>query len=238
MSFILNEIQCNNLHYKNNYPKTTKARIIPYYVENNKLYYLLCEEKRKISYLTNDLYKSNYSFFIKTYNILGGHRESNETILQCAKRELEEETLNTISFNNYSQIIKRNKRYIIFIPINECPINIFNKRKNDLISKPIDYLKNYLPNLTEDNYEHYNEINNLKWIESSKINSPYIYQSVRDIFQDLKLFNNQQISLEIFENDLKLFYSQWFSQFNFTPFYYTFQQCKPIMFESYFCTTT
>lgn len=227
MSFVLNESQCYNLNFKNNYSSKFKARIIPYLIQNGILYYLLCEEKYKSKNISNQ------------YNILGGHCETNETIIECAKRELEEETLNTIKLTDYSQILKRNKRYIIFIPINKCPINEFKKRKQDLQNgKSLGYLQTFLPGITEDNRQHYDEIISLKWIPSYQMNRYTIYQSVKDVFQNIKLYNNTELSLEDFENNLKILYCHFFPQFNNFSWRYTIQQSIPFRFESYFSSTS
>jgi len=203
MSYIQNEYQFNDLFNKRHYPKDTKSRVLPYYVVDNTIHFLLCEENRK------------YEFVQGTYNILGGHREANETIIECAKRELQEESLNTIPFNDSALtnhfILKKNKRYIIFLPVFyeiDKIISKFEQNKQLLESSDVsaDQIINLFGDNANINTECLTEIKCLKWINERDIRTRKMYKSVQDIFKTIITPQNTEISFNNYMNNLKFMY--------------------------------
>ena len=201
MSYIQNDYQFQELFSKRHYPKETKARILPFYVVNNNLYFLLCQENHKHEHVQG------------IYNILGGYRDKDETIIECAMRELKEETLNKTLFNQNllrkDLILKRNKRYIIFLPIMsniEQIIPQFEYHKEMLKNNKNCIFKDYT------NIECLCEIKALKWVSYKEIRGRNMYRSVQDIFKSIILSDNTQISFENYMNYLKQLYKKELEQ--------------------------
>ena len=201
MSYVQNEYQFQELFNKRHYPKETKARVLPFYVVNNNIYFLLCEESSKRDCIQG------------TYNILGGYRESNETIIEYAKRELQEESLNTILFNESLSkkefILRKNKRYIIFLPILFGTSNIipqFEQHKALLENNKVnDTLLHLLQNHTT-KLECLCEIKCLNWINEREIRGRKMYRSVQDVFKNIYSQQTTEILFENYMNYLKQSY--------------------------------
>lgn len=211
MSYIQCQDQVRDLYSKRFYPKETKARILPYYVSNNTINFLFCQEYFK------------HEFINGKYNILGGRREYNETIIECAKRELKEETCNTLKLNDIfvkdELILKKNKRYIIFLPIyNNINKIVSNFEKNKKLLENKEYKK---LNLTEnDNIDCFSEIKELIWIDQSKIRGYDIYKSVQDVFKNIYTADNYSISFYDYMNILKKNYYNKYKNYNYPVFKY------------------
>lgn len=201
MSYIIDNMHYKDLFIKRHYPKETKARIIPYYVVNNRVYFLMCEEKYKKEYVKG------------IYNILGGHRENMETIIECAKRELAEETLNVLELNDNGLtnefIIKKNKRYIIFLPVYNAIKNIIPEFElhKFLLNNQMYNKKMYNIIKQTETLECLSEIKSLKWISEYDIYNKNVYRSVKDIFETIISDKNEQISCYEFLNKLKKLYN-------------------------------
>lgn len=230
MSYIQNDYQFQELFNKRHYPKETKARILPFYVVNNNLYFLVCEENQKHNHVQG------------IYNILGGYRDKDETIIECAMRELKEETLNNTLFNQSllrkELVLKRNKRYIIFLPILS---NIGQ------IIPQFEYYKNLLKN--NKNYTNIDclcEIKALKWISYKEIRGRNMYRSVQDIFKSIILPNNTQISFDnyifylkqLYKNELRHKTNNSIPYFYSSSNFYIIRNPKPIIGQEYFATAT
>jgi len=236
MSYIQSDYQFNELFSKRHYSKDTKARVLPFYVVNGSIYFLLCEENRKCEYIHG------------TYNILGGHRDVGETIIECAKRELQEETLNTIPFDygvlNKDLIVRKNKRYIIFLPIfcnvkKIIPDFLQNKLLLEESSNNVKYIFEESSSI---NINCLCEIKSLKWINDREIRSRKIYRSVQDIFKNIITEKNESMSFENYMYKLKNLYNSFgkscFSDFYIPPRNYIFRKPKEIFRQEYFATTT
>lgn len=235
MSYIQNDYQFQELFNKRHYPKETKARILPFYVVNNNLYFLICEENQKHNHVQG------------IYNILGGYRDKDETIIECAMRELKEETLNNTLFNQNllrkELILKRNKRYIIFLPI------ISNMEQ---IIPQFEYHKKMLKNNKNCIFKDYTdidclcEIKALKWINDKEIRGRNMYRSVQDIFKSIISSNNTQIPFEnyifylkqLYKNELEHGTNNSMPHFYSASNFYIIRNPKPIIRQEYFATAT
>lgn len=192
MSKILTIHDIELLKINKNHPKNTKARIVPYKIVDGSCYFLFCKE--------------HYNKFanIGTYNMLGGFRDKDETIFECAERELFEETLGVVPFKTPNIILKRNRRYIMFMDIsNETNIIYeFKKRLNNIRT----YNYNNLPNCLKDIncYDTcYNEIDDLVWVNEKYILHKDIYKSVVDIFKTIIDDQKNIYNINNFMNILK-----------------------------------
>jgi len=200
MSYILNSEKVRELSWKRSFPKQTKARIIPYYVKNDSCYFLLGRER----------FNMNRSRGL--YNSLGGRREFNETIFNCARRELKEESIGIFNLDDFpiqkSVIMQRNRRYIIFIPftgnikdINEKFVyrkGLIKNRDFDQLSKIMDYT------VDTSNINYIDEIEDLMWVSEYSINKgKHIFRSVIDVFQHIIVNNNKNIGFSGFLDLLK-----------------------------------
>lgn len=250
MSYIQNDYQYQELFNKRHYPKDTKARVLPYYVINNTIYFLLCQENYKHEHVQG------------IYNILGGHRENNETIIECAIRELKEESLNTVKFDvnllKKELILKKNKRFIIFLPIFQDITKIIPQFEcNKSLMKKNEQNSSKLSHIFENssNIECFYEIKELKWISDREIRSRKIYRSVQDIFKSIITPQNIQISFEHYMCHLKYLYKKelgqspltgnsYISTNNSMPYFYSassfyiFRNPKPILRQEYLTSTT
>lgn len=197
MAHIINNDQFNDLFYRRQYPKDTKARIIPYYVINNQLYFLLCEEYFKYKHVNG------------IYNIIGGHRENKETIIECIVRELYEESLNTVNINinllKKELILKRNKRYIIFMPIIDDIASII----------PLFEFRRSIPQ----NEDCFKEIKQLKWLSEREIFTNKVYRSVVDILLNIKMADDTPIAPNKYFQLLKQVYLDFATNYCFPNFY-------------------
>lgn len=189
MSKILTNNEIDILKTLKKYPKSTKARIVPYKFINNQCYFLLCEENFKIRHN------------IGKYNMLGGSKDENETIYRCAERELFEETLGLINFKPTNIVLKRNKRYIYFIPYYGTRF-VENEFKNRLNQLKENNLPEYLKKIDVNDKSYY-EINNLIWIHESDINNMNVYKSVKDIFNNIINIDGKVIHYSDFIYNLK-----------------------------------
>lgn len=192
MSKFLTNHEIDILKINKKYPKSTKARIVPYKIINNQCYFLLCEENFKI--------RQN----IGKYNMLGGAKNENETILKCAERELFEETLGLINFKPTNIVLKRNKRYIYFIPYYGTSFiqNEFKKRLKIIKEKQFKQLPENLKKIDLMDSSYY-EINSLSWVHESDINNHTIYKSVKDIFVNILSIDSKKINYNDFIFKLK-----------------------------------
>ena len=198
MSYILSPEQVRDLKWKRSFPKETKARIVPFYFKNNRCYFLLGKERFNR--------KPNRGL----YNSLGGHREANETIFSCAKRELKEESIGVFDLEDFpiqkSMIIQRNRRFIIFVPFVGNTKEVqdkFMQRKMLIQDKKYDELSKimgYEVNL--DNIGYLDEIEELLWVPEYNIRGRHIYRSVIDVFQRV-MFQNKNIGFNGFVETLK-----------------------------------
>lgn len=190
MSYILTPNEVRELKWKRSFPRETKARVVPYYIHEGMCYFLLGREN------------FNTKPARGIYNMLGGHRESNETILTCAERELHEESIGVLNFGltHKTKILQRNRRYIFFIPFlgsNHMEvIEEFEKRKKLVKNhKYIELTEIMGYPVNEENIGYLNEIDELRWVPETGICGRHIYRSVVDVFQNI--FNKQEnIGLE------------------------------------------
>lgn len=207
MSQVLNLEQIRELKWKRVFPKETKARIIPYYFKNNICYFLFGKEQ------FNRHPKSGI------YNSFGGHREANETIFTCAKRELKEESIGIFELDDFpiqkSIIMQKNKRYILFVPFTGNIKDIhekFNRRKFLIKFNRYEELSQIMGyEITSDNVGYLDEIDEIKWVSEYNIYGRDIYRSVIDVFQ-IVMYQNKNIGfhgfLELLKSDHNINQSQ------------------------------
>lgn len=193
ISYIQSDVE--QLKTKIHFSKGTKARVVPYIFTHSpinnslKCYFLMCKEKNN----WNKKYSKEYT------NFLGGHHNNGETIFQTAKRELYEESLNTIDTSLIDSlppqnIIKRNKRFIFFLPCKPLlykPIAEFQKKQDEINNSlnKLETIRKILnnPNITEEDVNYYMEIKSLEWYSTDTLllKGLNIYRSVREVFYNM-----------------------------------------------------